>query len=198
MATRLGQLARGLELSLKFKNVAAAAVLAWLLAACQQSGVQASGPPPLYQLSASIGSSERPHDGVTILGTYAPEGATLVAWTTASGITCFGDVSPAAPSGRYTCDNSWPGPSSKPAFPFKPVFWPTPSHIIGFGLVTGPVSEVAITMNGVTIHAQAIQLKGQSELEGYAFPVPHGPANSTRISLVVGRDKSGTVVAQLQ
>jgi hypothetical protein len=182
---------------LQMRSAAAAIGLASLVSACGHSEFPPVGSPPLYHLTANITTFYRPQDGVTILGTYRPESATLVTWTTSRGSTCFGDVAPDAPDGEYACSTSWPGPSDHAAFPYRPVFWALPSHIIGFGLVTGPVAQVAITMNGVTIYSRAIPLKGQPGLEGYAFPLPAGPADSTRISVVVGRNQSGAVVTQL-
>ena len=178
------------------RSLAAAIGLMSLVTACG-SGFPPFGSPPLYHLMANIGSFYQPQDGVTVLGTYLPESATLVTWTTPSGSTCFGDVAPNVPDGAYTCDTSWPGPSDHAAFPYRPIFWALPSHVIGFGLVTGSVAEVAIRMNGVTVYSRAIPLKGQPGLKGYAFPLPAGPADSARISLVVGRNQSGTIVAEI-
>ena len=118
-----------------------------------------------------------PRDGVIAVLDKVTLGSawTLVAWVSADGSICYGDVTASQPQGTLTCTGSPDGYLARgsPSLFLKPVLVPVAGAIFGIGFTRGPISTVAVTVFGQRTTAKVTDLSGGASPTGvYALPVP--------------------------
>jgi hypothetical protein len=175
-------------------------VAAVTLSSCTQT-TAAIYPAPLFDIARNpLVVSSPPRDGgIHVLDKDGTAWA-VVAWVTADGRTCYGDVTASQPQGQVSCMTMRGGYQGRgsPSLLLKPVLMPVDGSIIGVGFTSGAISAVRVTVFGETATAKVIGLSGGASAAGaYALPVPmrNGQVGWADISAVTGYGASHTPIS---